>query len=184
MLRGVAAGVGVSYEALSRDYSQSNYSSSRLALLDDRDTWRALQSWMIDSFHQRVMEAFLEMASLSNTLNLPGFEMDRDRYENVRWIPRGWAWVDPAKEISAYKTAVRSGFMTLTDVIAQNGGDFEELAYTRARENDLCDELELVFDTDPELVSEQGQAQPVPVEDDPEDTTSSGSSDTEVQDIA
>lgn len=187
MLRGVAAGVGVSYEALSRDYSQSNYSSSRLALLDDRDTWRALQSWMIDSFHQRVMEAFLEMASLSNTLNLPGYEMDRDRYENVRWIPRGWAWIDPAKEIAAYKTAVRSGFMTLTDVVAQNGGDFEELAYARARENDLCDQLDLVFDTDPELVTEQGQAQPAPVEEDPEmpeDTTSSGSANTEAQDVA
>ena len=26
-----------SYESLSRDYSQSNYSSSRLAILDDRD---------------------------------------------------------------------------------------------------------------------------------------------------
>lgn len=35
MLREMAAGVGVSYESLSRDYSQSNYSSSRLALLDE-----------------------------------------------------------------------------------------------------------------------------------------------------
>lgn len=184
MLRGVAAGAGVSYETLSRDYSQSNYSSSRLALLDDRDTWRSLQSWFIAAFHQRVMETWLEMAVLSGTLSLPGFEMDRDRYENVRWIPRGWAWVDPAKEISAYKTAVRSGFMTLTDVVAQNGGDFEELAYARARENDLCDQLDLVFDTDPELVSEQGQAQPVPVEDAPDATTSSGSANAEAQDIA
>lgn len=48
MLREVAAGVGVSYETLSRDYSQSNYSSSRLALLDDRDQWRVLQSWLIE----------------------------------------------------------------------------------------------------------------------------------------
>jgi lambda family phage portal protein len=45
MLREVSAGCGPSYESLSRDYSQSNYSSSRLALLDDRDLWRTLQQW-------------------------------------------------------------------------------------------------------------------------------------------
>ena len=174
MLRGVAAGVGVSYETLSKDYSQSNYSSSRLALLDDRDTWRQLQSWMIEVFHQRVFEAWLEMAVLSGALNLPGFETSPERYQDVRWIPRGWSWVDPQKEISAYKTAVRSGFMTLTDVIAQNGGDFEEMAQARARELEVCDDLELTFDTDPELTTEQGQAQPLPVEDTP-DTISSGS---------
>ena len=36
MLRSMAAGIGVSYESLSRDYSTSNYSSSRLALIEDR----------------------------------------------------------------------------------------------------------------------------------------------------
>ncbi|MCK7495167.1 MAG: phage portal protein [Comamonadaceae bacterium] len=50
LLREIAAGVGVSYEGLSRDYSQSNYSSSRLALIDDRDLWRTLQPWFIRSF--------------------------------------------------------------------------------------------------------------------------------------
>ena len=122
------------------------------------------------------------MAVMSGTLNLPGFEMQRDRYESVRWIPRGWQWVDPAREIAAYKTAVRSGFMTLTDVIAQNGGDFEELAQTRSRELELCDELELVLDTDPEMTTEQGQAQPEPV-DTEDDTTSSDAPSGQPQDL-
>lgn len=186
MLRGVASGVGVSYETLSKDYSQSNYSSSRLALLDDRDTWRTLQQLVIEMFHQNVFEEFLELAVMSGTLNLPGFEMQRERYEDVRWIPRGWQWIDPAREIAAYKTAVRSGFMTLTDVVAQNGGDFEELAHCRARELDLCDELELVFDSDPELTTEQGQAQAEPIEegpDDPADTTSGADGGNQTQDV-
>lgn len=186
MLRGVASGVGVSYETLSKDYSQSNYSSSRLALLDDRDTWRTLQQLIIEMFHQNVFDDWLELAVMSGTLNLPGFEIQRDRYENVRWLPRGWQWVDPAREIAAYKTAVRSGFMTLTDVVAQNGGDFEELAHARSRELELCDELELILDTDPELVTEQGAAQPVPIEDsqdDGVDSPSGGADDNETQDV-
>jgi len=123
---------------------------------------------MIESFHQRVFEAWLEMAVMSNTLSLPGYELDRHRYEDVRWIPRGWAWVDPNKEINAYKTAVRAGFMTLRDVVMQNGGDLEELLETRAREVELCDELELIFDTDPEVVDNAGKAQPAPIEDSPD----------------
>jgi len=186
MLRGVSAGAGVSYETLSKDYSQSNYSSSRLALLDDRDTWRQLQQWMIDTFHQRVFDQWLKMAVLAGVLNLPGYETMPEKYEDVRWLPRGWQWVDPAKEISAYKTAVRSGFMTLTDVVAQNGGDFEDLAHARQREVELCDELELVFDTDPELVDDKGQAQPDLIDDAPEDatdTTSSVSKGKQAQDV-
>jgi lambda family phage portal protein len=184
MLRGVSAGVGVSYETLSKDYSQSNYSSSRLALLDDRDTWRQLQQWIIETLHQRVFEEWLRMSVLANVLNLPGYETQPELYEDVRWLPRGWQWIDPSKEIAAYKTAVRSGFMTVTDVVAQNGGDFEEMAHARKREVDLCDELELVFDTDPALVdikgTEQPSEQPQP---DPADTSSGGSAGKKPQDV-
>jgi lambda family phage portal protein len=71
MLRGMCAGVGMSYASLSGDYSQSNYSSSRLALLDDRDNWRVLQDWLVHDLCQPVFEAWLEMAVLSGELNLP-----------------------------------------------------------------------------------------------------------------
>lgn len=159
MLRGAAAGMGISYESLSRDYSQSNYSSSRLALLDDRDNWRAIQKWMIESFHQKVFEAWLEMAVLSNVLNLPGYETVPEAYQRVRWMPRGWSWVDPAKEVAAYKDAVRSGFMTQADVLASSGVDLEELMAQRRRELDMADRLNLAFEIDPSQFSAGGQAQ-------------------------
>jgi lambda family phage portal protein len=159
MLRGVAAGIGASYESLSKDYSQSNYSSSRLALLDDRDTWRELQAWLIDTLHQPLHERFVAMGVLSGALSFSGFETDPEAFTTPRWMPRGWSWIDPAKEIAAYKSAVRGGIMTLSDVVAQNGGDFEELAAARRRELDVCEELDLVFDTDPSLVDGAGAAQ-------------------------
>lgn len=162
MLRAVAAGIGVSYETLSRDYSQSNYSSSRLALLDDRDNWRTLQQWMIENFHQRVFDAWLDMASLSDALSLPNYEANEAAYKTVRFVPRGWSWVDPVKEVSAYKDAVRSGFMTVSDVVAQSGQDFDELMNQRKREVDTIDGLELVLDTDPKLVSNAGLTQARP----------------------
>jgi len=165
LLRSVAAGTGISYESLTRDYSQSNYSSSRLALLDDRDQYRVLQAWIIRTFHQHVFEAWLELAVLANVLPLPAYESTPEIYHNVRWMPRGWAWVDPAKEVAAAKAAVRAGFKTVADVIAETGGDIEDVFRNRRRELDLAAEYDLVLDSDPAQVNDKGIVQPLsPVE--------------------
>ncbi|MEY8688332.1 MAG: phage portal protein [Leptothrix sp. (in: b-proteobacteria)] len=159
MLRSFAAGVGISYESLSRDYSQSNYSGSRMGLLDDRDNWRILQQWLITSLHQEVFEAWVQMAVLGGGLNLPAYESLPHLYHDVRWMPRGWDWVDPAKEVAAAKAAVRAGFMTAGDVIAAKGGDYEDVYRQRRRELDLADEYNLVFDTNPAQVNDKGAEQ-------------------------
>lgn len=156
MLRSVAAGVGVSYESLSRDYSQSNYSSSRLALLDDRDGWRILQHWFTEEFLTPVFERWLDLAVLSNALPLQGYEAAPDRYRAIEWQPRGWSWTDPAKEQAAAKSAVRSGHSTLTDDLAEQGKSIEAVFKRRRRELDLAAEYNLVLDTDPAQVSDKG----------------------------
>jgi lambda family phage portal protein len=149
MLRAVAAGIGCSYESISRDFSQTNYSSSRLSLLEDREHWRMLQSWLIANLHQRVFERWLDLAVLSGELELPRYEVDPGFYRRVRWMPRGWGWVDPTKEVEAYRVAVRSGFKTVADVIAESGGDIEDVWAARARELQMADDLDLVLDTNP-----------------------------------
>jgi len=169
-LRSVAAGLGVSYETVSRDFSQTNYSSSRLSLLEDRDNYRAIQNWLIENLHQTIYDKWLDMAALSGVVNLPGYESDPTRYNVARWLPRGWAWVDPQKEIASFKDAVRCGFMTQADVIAQTGGDIDEVFTARAREIELAQEMGLVFDTDPAAVNVKGQEQ-VPMTEPPADPT-------------
>ncbi len=158
-LRAFASGIGCSYEVLSGDYSQSNYSSSRLALLQDRDTWRSIQQMMRDQFYQPVFDAWLEMAVLSGALNLPTYESEPERYQHVRWVFRGYSYVDPQKEISAMKDAVRSGFKTLADCVAENGGDLDELLVARQAELAKLDEMNIVTDTDPSAVSAAGLIQ-------------------------
>ncbi|HEY5564231.1 MAG TPA: phage portal protein [Rhodothermia bacterium] len=159
MLRGVAAGVGGSYESISRDYSQSNYSSSRLALIDDRELWKILQGWLIKNFHQVVYERWMDLAVLSGELVIPDYETNRENYIYPRWMPRGWAWVDPAKEVAASIAAVRAGFTTVSEVVAQAGGDYEELLVQRQHELELAKEYGVVFDTDPAAVDGTGAAQ-------------------------
>lgn len=172
-LRGIAAGVGVSYESLSRDYSQSNYSSSRLALIDDRDLWRTLQQWFIRAFREPLHKEWMQAAVLAGVVpvGVEDFARNRARYEAARWKPRGWSWVDPTKEVNAYKEAVRCGFTTVGDVIAATGGgmDLEDVLEQRRRELDRMAEANLTFDTDPVAHPETQTAPAAPTPDDTED---------------
>jgi len=162
MLRAAAAGLGVSFESLSKNFSESNYSSSRLSLLEERDTYRVLQRFMVENFHQIVFDQWLDMAVLSGALNLPGYDSNPDRYRSSRWVARSWEWVDPQKEVDAYKTAVRCGFKTLGQVIAEQGGDIEDTLVMRQAELAMLDEYNIITDTDPSEVTEGGASQAKP----------------------
>jgi lambda family phage portal protein len=173
MLREMAAGVGTSYESLSRDYSQSNYSSSRLALLEDRDTWRALQGWFIRSFRERLHTVWMQRASLAMAIEgvpLSEYATTPDKFAAVSFKPRGWSWVDPTKEVEAYKEAVKAGFTTVADVIAESGGgkDMTEVLQQRRRELDEMEELDLEFDTSPTNYEQKEPAAPAAPEPKPE----------------
>ena len=148
MLREMAAGVGVSYESLSRDYSQSNYSSSRLSLLDERSLWRILQGWLIREHLAPIYKQWLDAAVLSGAIDIPDYFRRRSFYQKVRFKPRGWSWVDPAKEVQAYISAVAAGFMSRSDVIAQigNGQDREDVDKEIRADIDRAKELGLEFD--------------------------------------
>jgi lambda family phage portal protein len=176
MLREVAAGIGVSYESLSRDYSQSNYSSSRLALLDDRDLWRVLQLWWIRNFRARLHRDWLQWAVLGKAiagLRAEEYFADPRKYEAARFKPRGWSWIDPTKEVEAYKEAIKAGLTTRADVIAMTGDgrDVEDVDTQRRRELDLAAEQGLEFDTDPEAYMPQPApaSAPAPEADDEDD---------------
>jgi lambda family phage portal protein len=153
LLREVAVGSGPSYEALTGDYSQSNYSSSRLASLVERDHWRTLQQWFIRSFREPLHRLWVTAAATFGALTAEHFALlqaDPERVMAARWKPRGWSWVDPTKEVTAYKEAERAGYCTKSDVIAATAGgaDIEDVMKARKRELELIAELGLSFDTD------------------------------------
>lgn len=171
-LRGVSAGVGISYESLSKDYSQSNYSSTRQALLEDRVNYKIIQKWIIRNFHKHVFDRWLDLAVLSGEVKLKNYDQNPAFYKAGRWLPRGWSWIDPLKDVEANKTAVRSGFKTLSEVAAENGQDLEELFAQRHRELKMAEEYGLVFDTDPGKMDNKGASQGILPPEDPQSTAS------------
>ena len=164
MLRAVASGVGCSYTQVSSDFSQSNYSSSRLELIETRAHYRTLQQYIIERLCQPVYEKWMDMAVLAGELRVPGYDMDPDRYYESKWVAPAAQFVDPQKEAEAYKSLIRSGIMTLSQVIALHGGDFEETMRQRQHELATMDELGIVLDSDPSAVDKAGQSQNPPPE--------------------
>lgn len=189
MLREIAAGVGTSYESLSRDYSQSNYSSSRLSLLDDRDGYRSLQQWWLRSFRLPLHRIWLQQAVLSGAIReipIEAYGRDMKRYEAVTFKPRGWSWVDPTKEVTAYKEAIRAGLTTITDVISQTAGglDIEDVIKTRKRELEMLEEADIEVDTTVQEEPEAPAAPAAPIQDAPASDTEDAEDDMAASDSA
>lgn len=163
ILRSMAAGTGVAYESVSKDFSQTNYSSSRMSLLEERENWKAIQQWLIRELHKPVFAAWLRAAVGAGELSLPGYDTAPERFEDAaKWVPRGWEWVDPEKEGRAYRDAVRSGQMTRAEVVMSRGGDWNDTIQALANEKAQLDELGLVLDNDPAQVSAAGITQARP----------------------
>jgi lambda family phage portal protein len=156
MLREIAAAVGVSYESLSHDYSQGSYSSMRMSLLDERDVWKVLQQWWIRAFRHRLHREFMNAAMLARAIpaiDLLDYGAQPEKFTEAKFRPRGWSWIDPTKEVQAFVQGVKSGFMTVESVIAQtaDGNDLEDVMKARQAELEFFDDLDLAFDTSPEV---------------------------------
>lgn len=144
--RMAGAGLGLSYEALSRDVSQTNYSSARVNLLEDRIGYRMMQRYMIEHFCRPVWERFVEACVLGGEVSIPSYWSDPERYHAVRWVAPGWAWVDPVDEVRGTKEELRGGLTTLEDVAAAQGRDYEEILDQLAREKRMVEERGLDLD--------------------------------------
>jgi lambda family phage portal protein len=147
--RAVAAAMGITYEMLTGDLTQVNYSSIRAGLLEFRRRCEAIQHGVI--VHQLcrpIWRAWMEQAILAGALTLPNYANRRRDYQSVKWIPQGWQWVDPLKETEAMKSAIRSGLMSRSEAISANGYDAEDVDNEIAADNARADSLGLVFDSD------------------------------------
>ena len=147
--RAVAAAMGITYEMLTGDLTQVNYSSIRAGLLEFRRRCEALQHGVI--VHQLcrpIWRAWMDQAVLEGAIDLPGYRQQKRQYQSAKWIPQGWSWVDPQKEFNAMKLAIRAGLMSRSEAISGNGYNAEDVDREIAADNARADALGLIFDSD------------------------------------
>lgn len=141
--RMASSGQGFSYEQVSRDYSQTNYSSARQGLLEDQKTFGEMQEDLIDNFCKLIFRASIEAGVLSGRLRLRNFFENPEKYYEHKWIPPGWSWIDPVKEVKAQKEAIAAGLTTIEEVCASSGKDWAEVFRQQAREKEEAERLGL-----------------------------------------
>ena len=149
ILRAVGASVGMPYEVIAKDFSKTNYSSARAALLEAWRVFSFYQKWLVDQFCQPVWEMVIEEAYLRDIIKLPagspGFYEQREAWTSAIWIPPRKGSVDPAKEIDAYIKAKDHNFMTDAYICAEySGDDYNEVFKQRSRETKKERKLEIV----------------------------------------
>jgi lambda family phage portal protein len=130
-LRQISSGLQVSYNALTNDLENVNYSSIRSGLLIERDHWRSIQRWWAARFLQPVYEQWIRYAMLSGRVVLDS--RDSRKFLSVRYYPRGWAWVDPLKDAQAAILQIENKLGTRSEALAEKGTDFET----------VCEQLEI-----------------------------------------
>ncbi|MEM1344741.1 MAG: phage portal protein [Pseudomonadota bacterium] len=143
VLRAIAAGLGITYEALAGDLSGVNFSSARMGRMEmDRN----ISSWqwtlLIPQLCDRIARWALEAWAVSDMPSPPS----RAR---IQWTPPARVIVDPNREFEALKDQVRSGFTSRSQVIRSLGYDPETVEAEIARDMAVNDEMGAVFDTDP-----------------------------------
>jgi lambda family phage portal protein len=147
VLRRVAAGMGLSYEQVARDYSKTNYSSARASLLESWKMLTGRSEFMASSFADHVYACWLEEAIDREEVVLPAgapdFYAARAEWTACRWIGPGRGAIDPTKERQASQMAIDTGMSTLEDEAASEGKDWMEVAEQRAYERSVYADLEL-----------------------------------------
>lgn len=135
MLRGAASGIGVSYNTLANDLEGVNFSSIRQGVLEEREHWKLLQTWLIEHLCADVFESWLLMSLTTQKIPLPLSKFEK--FNNPIWRARGWNWVDPLKEVKSNIEAVTAGFKSAQDIASEQGMDIEDVYAQLAVEEKL-----------------------------------------------
>lgn len=136
-LRGIASGLNVAYNSLANDLEGVNYSSIRQGVLDERDAWRLLQTWMIEGTCETVARDWIEMSLLTQAVPLSSSK--REKFSMFGWQPRRWAWVDPKNDVESDLLQAHAGIKSRTRIAADQGDDLEDVFAEIRAEKELAE---------------------------------------------
>lgn len=141
IMQGVAAGYGTTYENITGDLSNVNFSSGRMGWIEFH---RNVQEWqnnmIVPQFCDQVYSWFEEAAELSG---------DIKGKSDVSWTAPRREMIDPVKETKGLTDAIKAGLISAPDAIRQQGQDPDELIQEVKDWNKILDNAKIVFESDP-----------------------------------
>ena len=151
-LQAAAVGAGVTYEQLSGDLSQVNYSSFRAGHIPFQTMiecfrWVLLEPMLLSPVWRRVIDVGVTAGVISK------------RQYGVKWTAPKFYSADPRKDSESVLLDVRQGRQTLFDAIAEQGYDPVKQLEEIAAINKKLDDLGIILDCDPRRVTQTGLEQ-------------------------
>jgi len=165
--RGIAAGVGASFESITGDYSTTHYSASRAVVLKDARRWQMLQDGfcgkVLRPLWQRIVDRAVLMGKLPVSPSLYfGKRGTRRRLTQVQWQMQGTPWHAPVEEARADEMGLGMGIITREDIARRQGRTWTEVMRQLQREEAEAKRLGLVGLRKPGLSEDLFHEEPDP----------------------
>jgi lambda family phage portal protein len=152
-LEAAAVGAGLTYDQVSGDLTQANYSSLRAGKIEFRRLCEQMQYGMLIPMLVRpIAERFHAQGAL---LGLWGDVMPK----GVAHVPPAHEMIDPLKDTTALIAQVRAGFVPQPEAAGAFGYDFRSAVEMIREANAALDAAGISLDTDPRRVAKSGGAQ-------------------------
>lgn len=146
-LRNIASQLGTTTEQLTKDWSKTNYSSARGAIVEAVKTInrrrRDFAANTSTPIYACVLEEMIDKGELPMpraAKRIPEYPQMRAAFSKCRWLGPGKGWVDPVKEVQAANMRMDIGISTLESECAEQGVSVEENIDQRAYEIQLFKE--------------------------------------------
>ena len=113
-LRGIASGMGVTYEMMTGDVREVNFSSARVSMLEFRRNAEQMQ-WLtlIPRLCEPIWRAFVDAASMAGSMKPKDYAVD--------WSTPKWSYVNPEQDVKADLAAVSGGFTSISEILRRQG---------------------------------------------------------------
>lgn len=143
-IRMVAAGTRSGYSSVARDYN-GTFSSQRQELVESWDGITVLQQWFIAHWARPVYRQWLQMEQLNGLVIPPS--VNKDTLLDAVYLGPVMPWIDPVKEVNAWKERVKGGGASHAQWIRAGGKNPHEVLRQILSEREYFAKHHLNFDT-------------------------------------
>jgi len=150
-LRAVAAGLGITYEALTGDFSGANFSTARMGRLVAQ---RRVEHWqdnvLIPMLCNGVWAWAMQQLTIMGRIN---------EHPTVEWTPPAVGYIDPNQEVLGIVREVRGGLNTPSEAVRARGWDWNKFLKRYGQDIKDMDAAGVIWDSDPRNMTQAGQVQ-------------------------
>lgn len=161
--RMIARGLGITYEQLTGDLSDVNFSSLRAGLIEFRRLCEMIRvRTLVSQFTRPAVLRWLHVGMLAGkfrTIPIQQYLADPYQFQCIRFIPQAWDYVNPVDDRVAEQMDIRNGLETRAEKAMLRGKSIDKIDRSNAERNIITDSMGLVYDSDPRKTQKSGAIQ-------------------------